>query len=88
MKQQEGQDVKRLLDEFEAAIGQPFKLVGHPQTKFCTGMRITDTVAGVDRKYETVIGKEYGDFHVSLVQLVQAQPAQLKKPEQTKMQFI
>ncbi len=77
-------NAQQLLDEFEAARGQQFRVVGHKETSFCTGTNLVDKVVGVDRKYETVIGEKYGDFHVSLVQLKNQQQVN-KVPSQMQL---
>lgn len=61
-------DEKLLL--FEQSIGKKFSLKAKaPENKYITSL--IDEVVGVDRKFEHVIGKKYGNFHIDLVSLVQ-----------------
>jgi hypothetical protein len=59
---------KEKLDLFEKSIGKPFSC----KAKLPDGKRTTsimDYVEGVDRKFEHVIGRKYGNFHIDLVAL-------------------
>ncbi len=51
------------LDMFEKSVGKHFGLAIPQGT-------LTDEITGVDRKYEHVCGKLYGNFHVDLVELI------------------
>jgi len=52
------------LNLFEQAIGMQLKVKTNPFPD------LIDTINGVDRKLNMVNGKDYGSFHVDLVELV------------------
>lgn len=56
------------LTLFEQSIGKMFSLKAKaPENKNITSL--IDEVVGVDRGFEHVIGKKYGNFHIDLVSL-------------------
>lgn len=54
---------KEKLDLFEKSTGKKFTIKNDKFT-------LTDEITGVDRRFDHVCGKEYGNFHVDLVELV------------------
>lgn len=62
---QKEQTERELLKMFEEAISCRFRLKGGGD-----GITLEDVVAGVDWKYLHVQGQQYGNFHVSLCELI------------------
>ena len=58
------------LQLFEQSVGKKFSCKGKaPGMKRTTAL--IDEVVGVDRQFDHVIGKEYGNFHIDLVSLME-----------------
>lgn len=56
---------QNLLKLFRQSIGMRFRLKGNIQ-----GVPLEDEVAGIDEEFSHVKGKTYGNFHVSLCELI------------------